>query len=80
MSGPTVRLVVPVRIEDQLPDQLAVLGDDPHAKAIDEREHPGAGEASHAHLANRDTFRPHARDQGPGARVWLNASSVPPGR
>jgi hypothetical protein len=44
--SPTVRLIVAVRIEDQLPDRRAVLGDDPHAKAIDERQHPCPGEPS----------------------------------
>ena len=53
-----MRLIVAARVEDQLPDQLAVLGDHPHAKAIDERQHRGAGETSaEADVCSRELWR-----------------------
>ena len=33
-----------VRIEGKVPEQLPVLGQDPHVEAVDQGEHPRAGE------------------------------------
>ncbi len=40
VSGPAVRLVVTRRVQGELPDQLAVLGDHPDLKAVDQDEDP----------------------------------------
>ena len=39
-------LVVATRVQDQLAEQLTVLGDHPNLQAIDEDEHPRADETS----------------------------------
>jgi hypothetical protein len=42
VSGPAVRLVVPRRVQGELPDQLAVLGDHSDLQAVDQHENARA--------------------------------------
>jgi hypothetical protein len=62
-----VRLIVPIRIERQLQQQLAVLGDDPNAQSVKERPDSRANKTS----TQADVMQPrmvakgdHASDVG----------------